>query len=209
MHYWANILDNLPESYKKWFEEEKRYFQKAMTFDAQVLEVGCGYGRSMQDILLITQNIIGIDHDDKAVSEARNNFSKNPSVKIIKAEATNLPFKNAKFDFVICMTTFANFSDKKFVVLEETKRVLRKNGKIIISVFSEDALEERMKAYKAAKLSVKKVKNGTVVFDKSLGDNISEQFTKNQLEEVFHRAGLKIEDMTKVNIAYLCSLALL
>lgn len=204
--YWANLLRNLPESYKKWFEEEKKYLQKTITLDAKVLEVGCGNGRSILDVLSKTKNIVGIDHDDRAVADAKNNFSQYPSIKIIKADATQLPFNKEEFDFVICMTTFANFADKKFKVLEEMKRVLKESGKIIISVFSEDALGERMKIYKATGVKIKEIKNGTVIFDESLGDNISEQFTKEQLEDIFSRANLKIEDMTKVNIAYLCTL---
>lgn len=206
MDYWANLLVNLPESYKKWFEEEKKYLQKTITLDAKVLEVGCGNGRSIFDILSKTKNIVGIDHNDKAVADATNNFSKHPSIKIIKADATQLPFNKEEFDFVICMTTFANFADKKFKVLEEMKRVLKKSGKIIISVFSEDALDERMKIYKGARVKIKEIKNGTVVFDESMDDNISEQFTKEQLKNIFTQANLKIEDMTKVNIAYLCTL---
>ena len=204
--YWENLLQILPESYKKWFEEEKKYLQKIITFDAKVLEIGCGNGRSIFDVLSKTKNITGIDHDDKAVTDAKNNFSRYSSIKIFKADAVQLPFSNEEFDFVICMTTFANFADKKFKALEEMSRVLKDSGKIIISVFSENALDERMRVYKVLGIKIKEVKNGTVIFDESLGDNISEQFTKEQLEDIFSQANLKIEDIKKVNIAYLCTL---
>lgn len=196
----------MPESYKKWFEEERKYLQKTITPDVRVLEVGCGDGRSIFDILPITKNVVGIDHDEKAVNDAKKNFSSYPTIKILKADATKLPFKEEEFDFVICMTTFANFGDKKFIILDEMKRVLKKSGKIIISVFSEDAFEERMKVYKASGAKIKEIKGGTVIFDESLGDNISEQFTKKQLEDIFSQANLRIEDITKVNMAYLCTL---
>lgn len=206
--YMEDLLTNLPESYKKRFEEEKKYLQKMISNDTNVLEIGCGNGRSIFDVLTKTKDIVGIDHNDKAITVAKNNFSQYSSVKIIKADATHLPFNNEEFDFVICMFTFENLGDKKFKVLEEMKRVLKKSGKIIISVFSENALDERLKAYKALGVKIKEIKNGTVVFDidKHLGDNISEQFTKKQLEDIFSRANLKIEDITKINIAYLCTL---
>jgi len=207
MDYWEFVLKNLPESYHKWFEEEKKYLQKIITPNAKVLEVGCGDGRSIFDILPITKNITGIDHDDKAIADAKNNFSSYPSIKILKEDATKLPFQSEDFDFVVCLTTFANFADNKFIILEEMKRVLKNSGKIIISVFSEDALEDRMKIYKTSGVEIKKVENGKVVFDKSLGDNISEQFSKEQLEDIFSQANLKIDDITKVNIAYLCTLS--
>ena len=206
MDYMANFLENLPKSYQKLFEEEKKYLQKIITLDAKVLDVGCGSGRSVFDILSKTKNIVGIDHSDRAVVEAKNNFSKYSSIKILKADAAQLPFDNEEFDFVICMTTFANFADKKFKALEEMRRVLKDSGKIIISVFSENALEERMRVYKTLGVKIKEVKNGTVIFDESLGDNISEQFTKEQLENIFSKVNLKIEDIKKVDIAYLCTL---
>ena len=206
MDYMANFLENLPKSYQKLFEEEKKYLQKIITLDAKVLDVGCGSGRSVFDILSKTKNIVGIDHSDRAVADAKNNFSRYPSIKILKADAAQLPFDNEEFDFVICMTTFANFADKKFKALEEMRRVLKDSGKIIISVFSENALEERMRVYKTSGVKIKEVKNGTVIFDESLGDNISEQFTKEQLENIFSKVNLKIEDIKKVDIAYLCTL---
>lgn len=206
IEYCTDILANLPDSYKKWFEKEKKYLQKIITPNAKVLDVGCGNGRSIRDILSITKNIIGIDHDNKAITDAKNNFSKYSSVKIIKAEAENLPFENEKFDFVICMYSFVNFGNKKFIILKEMKRVLKQNGKIIISLFSEDAFEERIKIYKKINAPINKINGTTVILDKSFGDNISEQFSKEQLENIFSKTNLNVEDITKVGIAYLCTL---
>lgn len=207
MDYWDAVLKHLPDSYQEWFSEERKYLKKFVTPNAKVLEVGCGDGRSIFDLLPITKNITGIDHDDKAISDAKITFSNEPTIKILKADAVHLPFQNAEFDFVICMTTFANFADKKFIILEEMKRVLNNTGKIIISVFAENAFEERMKVYKKVGVKIKEIKNTTVIFDESLGDNISEQFTKIQLEDIFLQASLKVEDITKVNIAYICTLS--
>lgn len=205
--YWDDfVLTNLPDSYKKWFEEEKKYLLKHISKDSSVLEVGCGNGRSIFDILTITKNIKGIDHDQKAVDDARKNFSKYPNINFLKADATKLPLDNESFDFVICMTTFANFADKKFIILDEMKRVLKNSGHIIISVFSEDAFDERMKVYKASGVNIKKINGTTVIFDEALGDNVSEQFSREELENIFSRANLSIEDITKINIAYLCKL---
>lgn len=206
MDYWASVLKNLPESYHEWFKEEKKYLQNIITPDAKVLEVGCGNGRSIFDILPVTKNITGIDHDDNAITDAKNNFSSYPTIKIIKADATKLPFQEGEFDFVVCMATFVNFGDNKLIVLEEMKRVLKNSGKIIISVFSEDALEDRMKVYKFIGIAINNIENGKVVFNEGVGDNISEQFSKEQLEDIFFRANLKIENITKLNIAYLCTL---
>jgi ubiquinone/menaquinone biosynthesis C-methylase UbiE len=206
MDYRDTVLENPTDAYKKRFQDEKVYLAHVLHTDDTVLEVGCGDGRSMFDILSITQNMIGIDHNDDVIDRARKNFSPYPSVKIVKAEATELPFEDWLFDCVMCMGSFTNFADKKFAALEEMKRVLKPHGKIVISTFSEDALEERMKVYTRIDIKIKEIHDGNVIFDDVLDDNISEQFTKKQLEDIFQQWSLKIENIKKVDIAYLCTL---
>lgn len=202
------LINSQPESYNIWFEEERKYLAENITKGAYVLEVGSGDGRSIYDLLPLTKNIIGIDHDENAIKETNEKFSEFSEIEFILASAEKLPFEDGKFDFVICMTSFANFAGKKYEILEEMKRVLNPKGKIIISVYSQNALPERMKVYKNVKAPIIEVKeNGAVIFDESLGDNISEQFTKDQLIEIFGKAHLKIEEIKEVNIAYLCKLS--
>jgi ubiquinone/menaquinone biosynthesis C-methylase UbiE len=155
--YWEKALTVLPDSYKSWFYEEKKYLENYLTNNARVLEVGCGDGRSIYDILDITSNITGVDYDKNAVKQAKKHFSEYPNVNIFQANAESLPFEKEQFDFVICMTTFANFAEKKLDVLSEMKRVLRIDGKIIISVFSESALEERMKVYSQVGITIDRI----------------------------------------------------
>jgi len=204
--FWEKLLKNMPNSYRRWFEEERKYLLKHITKNAKVLEVGCGDGRSIKDILDITTNIVGIDHDEKAVADAKNNFKDYKTIRILKAKAENLPFENKEFDFVICMTTFANFADSKQKVLSEMKRVLKDDGFIIISVFSEDAFEERMKMYKKLNAPIKEIKGTMVIFNEEIGDNVSEQFSKEQLVGIFSKANLSVVDIKKKGIAYLCKL---
>src|SRR3990167_5187646 len=130
--FWEEVLKDLPESYKIWFKKEKDYLQKNIIKDSKVLEVGCGDGRTLKEIINITTNLTGIDHDAKAIQDAKLNFKNFSDVNLLVAQAEKLPFKDKSFDFVICMTTFANFGKKKFIVLDEMKKVLQDNGKIII-----------------------------------------------------------------------------
>ena len=78
---WERVLNDIPESYKSWFKDEKLFLHKYITKNSKVLEVGCGDGRSIKDILDITPNIVGIDYDQKAVDDAIKNFRNYPSVK--------------------------------------------------------------------------------------------------------------------------------
>lgn len=202
---WNDVLATLPFSFRWWFRKEKKYLEANLFQNSKVLDVGCGNGRTIFNILDITDNTTGIDNDEKSVNEARKNFSTHPNIKIIKAEAEKLPFKDGQFDFAICTATFGNFGNQKEKVLREMKRVLNKNGKIIISVYSEKALGERLKAYKAAKIKVLENNNGNLLLE---GNTISEQFSLDELLEIFRKVGLRVDDVKKLRIAYLCTLSI-
>ena len=205
---WEEALKNQPKSYKKWFTKEKEYLIKNIKKNSKVLEVGSGNGRSIVDILEITKDITGIDNDETAIMHSRENLKDYPNVKLILAEGKELPFIEETFDYITCIGTFANFGEDKYKILAEMKRVLKEKGKIIISVYSDKAFEERLKLYKKLKFEIKEIKNnGTVIFSDPNTEGISEQFSKKQLEEIAKKVGLKIEDITDAGIGYLYTLA--
>ncbi|MBI4016753.1 MAG: class I SAM-dependent methyltransferase [Candidatus Aenigmarchaeota archaeon] len=204
--FWEQLLQDAPLAYLKWFEAERQFLTEHVKKNSSVLEVGCGNGRSLRELLPITTSLTGIDNDVVAVKHAKENFKHYPSVKIIFGEGDDLPFDNESFDVVTCMSTFANFGDKKYQILKEMERVLKRNGHIIISVFSEKALKERMKVYrKLAKEDIKEIrKNGTVIFQDGTS---SEQFSKNQLLSIFDKAALRANIVQDAGIAYICKLS--
>ncbi|MBS3175381.1 class I SAM-dependent methyltransferase [Candidatus Woesearchaeota archaeon] len=205
--FWEELLKNTPDSYREWFMQEKNYLRNIINKNSKVLDIGCGNGRTLNDISDITQNIFGIDNENKSVEDAKKNLKLITNAQILLANARNLPFENNFFDFVLCMGTFANFGNYKFKILTEMKRVLKNDGFIILSVFSENAFDERMKVYKNLNAPIKKVNGTTVFFDfEPEGENISEQFSQKDLELIVMKSDLKILDIKKVGIAYLCKL---
>ena len=87
------------------------------------------------------------------------------------------------------------------------KRVVKNKGLIIISVYSENAFEERMKLYKKIKTPIKEIKGTTILFDQEVeGDNMSEQFSKEELIEIFNKCKLKPLEIKKFGIGYICKL---
>ena len=205
--FWEKVLKDIPESYKKWFNEEKKYLNKSITKDSKVLEVGCGNGRIFIDLIKKTKNLVGIDNEEKAIKDAKKLFKRYPEIKFLLADARNIHFENNYFDFVLCIGTFANFGNYKFKVLDEMKRVVKNKGLIIISVYSENAFEERMKLYKKIKTPIKEIKGTTILFDQEVeGDNMSEQFSKEELIEIFNKCKLKPLEIKKFGIGYICKL---
>ena len=83
------------------------------------------------------------------------------------------------------MAVLSNLADKKLKVLNEIKRVLKEDGFIIMSMYSENAFDERIKLYKKFNVPIKEIKGTTVIFDEETGDNISEQHSKEELIDLF------------------------
>jgi ubiquinone/menaquinone biosynthesis C-methylase UbiE len=120
-------------------------------------------------------------------------------------DAKNLDFDNNIFDYVICMLTFVNFEENKKKILGEMKRVLKKEGEIILSVYHENAFNERIKIYKKIGTPIEKVVKTKVFFKKPFGVN-SEQFSLKELKEIFYETRLKVIEIKKKGIGYLCRL---
>lgn len=199
-------LKNLPNSFKTWFDAEKKCLISNIKKDSKVLFVGCGDGREIKYILKNTKNITGLDHNKDAVNKAKQIFKKYPKIKIIFGEATNLPFRDKSFDYVLCMGVFMNLGKNKISSLKEMKRVLKNEGKIILDTYSENAMAERIKLYKKIGAPILKIKGTTVYLDYKMSDNISEQFSKKQLIWFFNKAKLEVESIKKVSIVYICVL---
>lgn len=204
--YWEQVLEAPTPAYKELFEAEQKYLVENITPGTKVLDIGCGEGRNMASILKQTPYVLyGIDNDQKAVDDALKNFNGIDTVKVIKAEAINLPFENETFDTAIMFHVFYNLDKQKIQALKESARVLKKEGILILSTFAETAFEERMKIYTQVNAPIKKIEGTKVIFDESLGANTSEQFSLEELIELGNTAGLKLIDHIKVgDIAYIC-----
>ena len=203
IEWWEKLLEDIPESYAHWFSEEEKFLKKHITKDSKVLEVGCGEGRSLRYILDLTKNLTGIDNDSKAIKDAKENIQEG---NFQVADGRKLPFEDNSFDFILCMTTPANFGDKRQEFYAEMKRVVKSNGQIILSVFNEDAMEERLKLYKKVNAPIKEIVGGRVIFEENVDIEFSEQFSKEELEKIFRESELEIVEIIKEGIGYFCRL---
>lgn len=110
----------------------------------EVLDIGCGTGRNL---LYNKVKLTGIDISEEQIKMCKkfveerfknaDTITKNtPQFKI--ADMCNLPFEDNSFDSIICIATFHHLSniERRHRALSEMKRVIKKNGKLLISVWS-------------------------------------------------------------------------
>ncbi|MBP7846164.1 MAG: methyltransferase domain-containing protein [Candidatus Pacebacteria bacterium] len=205
--FWEKILKNPTGKYLDLLTQEKKYIRNHIEKSQSVLDIGCGDGRNLLSLTDITENITGLDIDEKAVSDAKENLKNHPRIKIVLGTGSDLPFPDTVFDRVVLSMTLVNLGDKKLQTLSEMKRVLKPNGQIILSVYSEKSLPYRLEMYKLINLPVKEVSENRVTFDESVGSNTSEQFSVADIKLLVESVGLSVNDHEEVEgIAHLFTL---
>lgn len=105
--------------------------------NAKILDVGCGPGEMVKDLIQFEREIYGIDIANEMVQIAKERI-KNESVNqtqvvIAEGDIEKLNFENNFFDVIICSGVVEYLKDD-VVWLAEIKRTLKPNGYLIINV---------------------------------------------------------------------------
>jgi len=104
-------------------------FINKMENNSNILDIGSGNGRNLK---YDNVNITGLDISLEQL-KMNNNVNEN-----IQANMINLHFKKNMFDCIISIASFhhLNNTNDRIKALEEMKRILIPNGKILLSVWS-------------------------------------------------------------------------
>ena len=131
-----NAFDRYYKKYDAWYDKNKFAYlseleaiKKVLPKEGKGLEVGIGTGR-FAGPLDIT---VGIDPAKNMVEIARQR-----GVDARLGSGEDLPFIDGAFDYVAVIITLCFVKDPQ-KVLREAKRVLKRNGKIIIGIINKDS----------------------------------------------------------------------
>ena len=96
-----------------------------------VLDVGCGNGRNMEG--WINASVYGLDKCREFIKMC---IQKDKDV--VEADMTAIPFQKDFFDFIISVASFHHLSTevRRVEALSEMRRVIKPNGKLLLSVWS-------------------------------------------------------------------------
>jgi ubiquinone/menaquinone biosynthesis C-methylase UbiE len=125
------------EYYKEFLEGEiGPSYKKALGLlkpepNKMILDIGCGRGEIVKECAKVTDWAVGVDYSFAAVKISKNYVG---AGNIVRASATHLPFKNEVFDDIAMLGFINHLSEKDLIMcLQESKRVLRADGRMLIT----------------------------------------------------------------------------
>lgn len=135
----ADIFDLYTEEYDSWYESEEGiilYKSEILCLKPlidncilPILEIGVGTGRFAQ----LFPGGIGIDPAHSALR-----FAQKRGTRVVQAVGEMLPFRNETFGSVFIILTLC-FVQDPLDVLKEAKRVLKREGSIIVGLVPKDS----------------------------------------------------------------------
>jgi len=134
------VYRETPAIIRDLFLRENEMLNQALSSSKRILEIGCGFGRALKSVSK-HERYTGVDVGLNCVLEAKMNH---PDRQWVCSDGTRLPFHNSEFDAVfLIQNTLGNMEGIETMVLGEANRVAVPDGKIILSVYSEDSFEIR------------------------------------------------------------------
>lgn len=116
-------------------------YLKSLKKDCELLDLGCGNGLIVPNVLDKNAIYTGIDISEKLIKIAQKRFKneiKEKRVKLLTGNISKLPFKKESFDSVVSFSVFHHIPSKaiRVKVLQEIKRVLKPGCRAIVTVWN-------------------------------------------------------------------------
>lgn len=114
-------------SYKwSWVTEFVTSFPKG----SMIYDIGCGSGRNME---YDDYSFVGVDNCAEFLSICRSK-----KLNVVESNMTSLPFEDESTDGLMCIAAFHHLchEERRLDALREMRRVIRDDGRILISVWS-------------------------------------------------------------------------
>jgi len=202
---------------RKVFWEELHFLGDYIKDGDRVLDIGCGNGRFLELIGDKNTKYSGIDSSESFIKQARETYGH--FGEFIHGDALSLPYEDNSFDTIVSFGVLHHIPSKKLrkQFLSEAKRVLKKDGLMILTVWNlwNDRLTPVIKKYAVQKLLGKSkldFKDVLLPFGKKEEARYLHAFTKGEIKRLLKKSGFNIENIQLVsrrsdneNIVAICS----
>jgi ubiquinone/menaquinone biosynthesis C-methylase UbiE len=94
-----------------------------------LLEIGCGFGRSLPELCRIAKKVTASDISESMISSSKENKERNLEFAVTESE--NMPFSSNYYNVVICFAAFDAMYQTKALI--EINRVCKIGGRVLIT----------------------------------------------------------------------------
>lgn len=120
------------------FKRRAKIVLLSLDLDKSILDLGCGRGFYLSTLNQLNPRLelTGVDINQKYLKQAAELVRSN-KIKLIRADATQLPFKNNQFDQIIASEILEHLKEDQMAI-KGIYRVLKPGGKAIFTVPSQN-----------------------------------------------------------------------
>ena len=212
-----DYLRTLPFLTPQATQAEAEFVVNAMNLapGAQVLDLGCGYGRHAMELAARGFHVVGLDLSTPLlVRGGEEAHRRGLTINFVRGDMRELDFEN-QFDGVFCLfSTFGYFDDEtNKKTLQNVARALKPSGKVLVEILNRDyviadlptrvwwegdgcvVLEEVELNYFSSRIQV----NRSVVFDdgRQLEQEISVRaYSLHEVGKLMHAAGFRVLEVS-------------
>lgn len=114
-------------------EKNYRLFDSLIPYNAQITDIGCGYGMMgyMLTMLSPERKFIGIDYDEDKIAVANHSYLKNDRISFIHADVTNHTFANSDVFVMNDVLHYMNY-EAQHALIDKCVAHLNVDGMVII-----------------------------------------------------------------------------
>ncbi len=114
-----------------------------------VLDLGCGYGRTLPELAARAAAVTGIDNAASSIALARKALSTLANVFLHEMDASMLGFADDQFNIVLCLQNgISAFQRDRRLLFQEALRVCRPAGTVLFSTYAETFWPHRLEWFR-------------------------------------------------------------
>ena len=163
--------DIVNERIKQYLSAEINFVLNHIKKTDIILELGCGYGRVLKRLAPNAAKVFGIDTSKASLNFAREYLTGLNNIELLKMNVKALEFPPQTFDVVLAIQNgISAFKVAPEIVIQESLRVTKHKGKVLLSSYSEKIWEARLewflqqaKAGLLGEIDLEKTGNGVII----------------------------------------------
>ncbi|MGO8683280.1 MAG: class I SAM-dependent methyltransferase [Thermoleophilia bacterium] len=139
------VYELAPPRVQRYLRAEVEFVVARLRRSDLVLDLGCGYGRTLPELARCAACVVGIDTSGPSLALARERLGECANVLLARMDASSLAFADGSFHVVVCIQNgIAAFHVDQRKLIRESLRVLKPGGTALFSSYADRFWKQRL-----------------------------------------------------------------